>query len=394
MEFELNNDFDFNLPNNKINILDDNILFNKSKISDDVLSMSSREDISIADEIESIAEDDKYVFRQASMGASSNSDDFSEISIDDIPKSSQMQREQPRNNMQDEMTEKKEILYQFDRLRSKGVKVPYDFNMNSNIHEMRSSYERIKREREIDASVRFQRKMMMGFVTGCEFLNTRYNPFSVELDGWSEQVHESVDDYDDIFEELHDKYKDSGSNMAPELRLLISLGGSAFMFHLTKKMFSNSQLPKVEEVLQRNPDLMKKFQEASAMEYMRGSQQQSGPFGMQSGPSGPSRGPSGPAMPSFSRNKPDTSSGGDLFGMVSNLFNTTQSNPTTDIDDIINNVHSKINLVPTEDNMMETLTVTEDEITSLIEDTADIKLINSVGKKTKKSKKDTRVLNL
>ena len=43
---------------------------------------------------------------------------------------------------------------------------------------------------------------------------------------------------------------------------------------------------------------------------------------------------------------------------------------------------------------METLTVTEDEITSLIEDTADIKLINSAGKKSKKSKKDTRVLNL
>ena len=105
-------------------------------------------------------------------------------------------------------------------------------------------------------------------------------------------------------------------------------------------------------------------------------------------------GSSGPAMPSFSRNKPDASSGGDLFGMVSNLFNTT-NNPTTDVDDIINNVHSKINLVPTEDNMMETLTVTEDEITSLIEDTADIKMINSsVGKKSKKSKKDTRVLNL
>ena len=278
------------------------------------------------------------------------------------------------------LQKKKEILYQFDRLRSKGVKVPYDFNMNSNIHEMRSSYERIKREKEIDASIRFQRKMMMGFVTGCEFLNTRYNPFAVELDGWSEQVHESVDDYDDIFEELHDKYKDSGSNMAPELRLLISLGGSAFMFHLTKKMFSNSQLPKVEEVLQRNPDLMKKFQEASAMEYMRGAASgASVPFGS-----------SGPSMPSFTRNKVDPSSGGDLFGMVSNLFNT-QTNPTSDIDDIINNVHSKINLVPTDDNMMETLTVTEDEITSLIEDTADIKVINNTKKKNKKSK---RVLNL
>ena len=397
MEFELNNDFDFKLPTNRINILDDNILFNKSKISDDVLSMSSRDDISIADDMDSelgieTSIGTKYNFKKSSM--SSNSDDFSEVSIDDVVNNKQDPR---RNTVQDEMTEKKEILYQFDRLRSKGVKVPYDYNMNSNIHEMRSSYERMKREKEIDAAVRFQRKMLMGFVTGCEFLNTRYNPFSVELNGWSEQVHESVDDYDDIFEELHDKYKDSGSNMAPELRLLISLGGSAFMFHLTKKMFSNSSLPKVEEVLQNNPELMKKFQEASAMEYMRGSGMQNnnnmgGMFAGLSGLSGPS-GPSGPAMPFSSRNQQSSNSGGDLFGMVSNLFNTT-SNPTTDVDDIINNVHSKINLVPMDDNMMETLTVTEDEIASLIEDTADIRMINNSGKKSKKTKKDTRILNL
>ena len=109
MEFEINNDFDFNLPNKRINILDDNILFNKSKISDDVLSMSSREDVSIADEIESeigSEVDNNYVFKQASMG--SNSDEFSEISIDDIPKSSGgNMRESARNTIQDEITEKK-----------------------------------------------------------------------------------------------------------------------------------------------------------------------------------------------------------------------------------------------------------------------------------------------
>ena len=43
---------------------------------------------------------------------------------------------------------------------------------------------------------------------------------------------------------------------------------------------------------------------------------------------------------------------------------------------------------------METLTVTEDEIASLIEDTADIRMINNSGKKSKKTKKDTRILNL
>jgi hypothetical protein len=47
-----------------------------------------------------------------------------------------------------------------------------------------------------------------------------------------------------------------------------------------------------------------------------------------------------------------------------------------------------------DDNMMETLTVTEDEIASMLEDTADIRMINSSGKKSKTRKKDTRILNL
>lgn len=381
MEFEINNDLmnDFNLklPTKKINLLDDNNLFNKANISDEVLSMSSRDDISEVDDVSEIGSDNKYTFKE--QGYQSNSDNFSEISVDEVPNKQQFQQ----RNIQDDINEKKEILYQLDRLRSKGIKVPYDFNMNSNLNDMRSSYERLKREREIDASVRFQRKMLMGFVTGTEFLNNRYNPFSVELDGWSEQIHESVDDYDDIFEELHDKYKSSGSNMAPELRLLISLGGSAFMFHLTKKMFSSSELPKVEEVLNNNPELMKKFQEASAMEYMKGK------TNTNSRPT---------PMPSRNNNNNNLGGGGDIFGMVSNLFNNnnTKSTPNNDIDDIINNVHSKINLDPNaQDNLMETLTVTEDEITSLIEDTADIRLTNTSGKKTKKKKEsNTRVLNL
>jgi len=379
MEFEINNDLmnDFNLklPTKKINLLDDNNLFNKANISDEVLSMSSRDDISEVDDVSEIGSDNKYTFKE--QGYQSNSDNFSEISVDEVPNKQQFQQ----RNIQDDINEKKEILYQLDRLRSKGIKVPYDFNMNSNLNDMRSSYERLKREREIDASVRFQRKMLMGFVTGTEFLNNRYNPFSVELDGWSEQIHESVDDYDDIFEELNDKDKSSGSNMAPELRLLVSLGGSAFMFHLTKKMFSSSELPKVEEVLNNNPELMKKFQEASAMEYMKGK------TNTNSRPT---------PMPSRNNNNNNLGGGGDIFGMVSNLFNNSKSTPNNDIDDIINNVHSKINLdLNAEDNLMETLTVTEDEITSLIEDTADIRLTNTSGKKTKKKKEsNTRVLNL
>ena len=76
-------------------------------------------------------------------------------------------------------------------------------------------------------------------MTAIEFLNTRFDPLDVKLEGWSESVHENINDYDDIFEELHEKYKGS-SKMAPELRLLLTLGGSAFMFHLTNTMFKSS----------------------------------------------------------------------------------------------------------------------------------------------------------
>ena len=43
---------------------------------------------------------------------------------------------------------------------------------------------------------------MMAVVTGVEFLNTKFDPFDVKLDGWSESVHENVDDYDELFEEV------------------------------------------------------------------------------------------------------------------------------------------------------------------------------------------------
>ena len=32
-----------------------------------------------------------------------------------------------------------------------------------------------------------------------QFLNNRFDPFDVKLDGWAEQVNEILDDYDEIF---------------------------------------------------------------------------------------------------------------------------------------------------------------------------------------------------
>lgn len=167
-----------------------------------------------------------------------------------------------QRSYEDIENEKKNILYQFERLEKKGVRLPRKFTLSNSLEEMKMEMERLKRDKEVDASVQFQRKMMMACITGIEFLNTKFDPFDVKLDGWSENVHDNINEYDEIFEELHDKYK-SKSRMAPEFKLLLTLGGSAFMYHLTKTMFRSS-LPSMEDVLKQNPNLMKQFASATA----------------------------------------------------------------------------------------------------------------------------------
>ena len=178
---------------------------------------------------------------------------------------------------QDIKNEKIDLLYKFKKLESQGIRTTMNYNMNSHLEDMRNEYIKLKKQREIDNAVKFQRKMLMACVTGIEFLNGRFDPFSVRLDGWGETVNENLNDYDEIFEELNDKYG-GGGDMAPELRLMFTLAGSAFMFHLSNTMFKSS-IPGMDDVLQQNPELMKQFAEAAvgSMNKGPGAQQQRAP---------------------------------------------------------------------------------------------------------------------
>jgi len=172
---------------------------------------------------------------------------------------------------QDIKNEKIDLLYKFKKLEGQGIRATMNYNMNSHLEDMRNEYIKLKKQREIDNSIKFQRKMLMACVTGLEFLNNRFDPFSVQLDGWGESVNENLNDYDEIFEELNEKYG-GGGDMAPELRLLFTLAGSAFMFHLSNTMFKSS-IPGMDDVLQQNPELMKQFAEAAVGSMNKGPQQ-------------------------------------------------------------------------------------------------------------------------
>ena len=167
----------------------------------------------------------------------------------------------PRKSDKEILNEKYELLYKFDTLKSKGVKLPKFFTLDSDLEEMKYEYDKLIRDRERLNGVKFARKMLMAFATGIEFLNNKVDPFDLKLDGWSESIHENINDYDDVFEELAEKYK-SKAKMAPELKLLFMVGGSAFMFHLTNTMFKNT-LPGMGDIMKQNPNLMKQFASAA-----------------------------------------------------------------------------------------------------------------------------------
>ena len=164
-------------------------------------------------------------------------------------------------NAQDIKNEKIDLIYKFKRLESQGIRTTMNYNMNSQLDDMRNEYFKLKKQREVENSIKFQRKVMMAAITGLEFLNTKFDPFDIKLDGWSESVNESIIDYDEVFEELAEKYGGK-SEMAPEIKLLMMLGGSAFMFHLTNTMFKTS-IPGMDDIMKQNPDLMKQFAKAA-----------------------------------------------------------------------------------------------------------------------------------
>jgi hypothetical protein len=371
------------------------LLINKRKISNDVLSISSSGSRS--------REGSEVEYSGSDSSSSTDTDTSSDVSSSrGEPMNNQYNEERRQNDtfgnrvsaersrLEKEMIEKKEILYQMDRLETKGYRLPRKFSMQSDLEEMRIEYHRILREKEVDASIRFQRKMLMAFSTGLEFLNTRFDPFDLKLDGWSEQISEDLTDYDDIFEELHDKYKSSGRKMAPELRLLMSLSGSAFMFHLTSSMFKHQPLPDVQQVINSNPALKKQFQQAAAQQYtgmqMPQAQQQApqmqqsqnpmggGLFSMLGGLLG--GGGANGMMSAFGGPPPPMSSTLSPNGAPSQ---NKMRGPS--IDDLSNDIQLKPTMM---NNRVETLSISDEEITSIIEDAADL---GGVSRKSNRGRK-------
>ena len=141
-----------------------------------------------------------------------------------------------------------------------GSKSGNNFNMDSNYEEVEDEYETLLEEKRKKDSVKLQGWWFMTLVNSLEYANTAFNPFDLNLDGWGEQVSEDLESYEEIFSELHEKYK--GGKLAPEISLLLRLGFSACVVNFTNKALSTAT-PGFNDVIRQSPELMKMFTNAT-----------------------------------------------------------------------------------------------------------------------------------
>ncbi len=296
-----------------------------------------------------------------------------------------MVREHKNRSLSDEevILMKKEILYQFERLEKKGVKLPRKFSLASDLEEMKLELDRIKKDRAIDSSIKLQRRIMMAGISGLEWINGKFDPVGVKLDGWSDSVYENIEDYDEIFEQLHDKYKGKAT-MAPELKLLMMLGGSAFMHHMTHSMFK-TQLPGLDEILKQNPELARNLAEATSQHMNKSTQAQNNLFGslgnMFMGGI-------------FGGGNKQGSSGEQMKPQVSNIPTPPQRkmNGPSNVEDLLREIKGDNESISSDRiEMMSIVTESELADTNILDDNSSIQGIVS---KKKTQKKKTNTLNL
>ena len=138
--------------------------------------------------------------------------------------------------------------------------------LTSSLEEIEEVLEKLRAQRDLDNSIKFQRDILVTFVGmveyGCSIED--YNIFDLDLNGWSKAVFENITDYDEVFEELHYKYKTSMA-IAPELKLLGMLSMSGYRYHLSRQMISKAAgtVPGFNDVMNADPELRRRYQDTA-----------------------------------------------------------------------------------------------------------------------------------
>jgi hypothetical protein len=159
--------------------------------------------------------------------------------------------------VQEVRMKKIEMLRKLCEIKTKGFSLSKEYDFNSSLEEMEYEYQLLRSFADKRNGVKVFKGGLLQAVSVVEFLNDKYDPFDFHLSGWGEHMSVEIDSWEDVLEEIYEKYKGSGKKMAPEIKLLYLIIASASAFHFTKS--HASKLPGLDSVLASNPGLLSKL---------------------------------------------------------------------------------------------------------------------------------------
>ena len=193
-----------------------------------------------------------------SVGTAKTWDGFSKMS--EMPLNDEINVNTTMND-REKRRKKRAMIKKLEDWYDKGlIKHNSHFTLDSDFDEIEDEYETALEDKRKKDSVKLQGWWFMTFINSIEYANTAFNPFDLNLDGWGEQISEDIDSYEEIFTELHDKYK--GGKLAPEISLLLRIGFSGAVLNFSNKALS-SATPAFNDVIKQSPELMKMFTNAT-----------------------------------------------------------------------------------------------------------------------------------
>jgi hypothetical protein len=159
--------------------------------------------------------------------------------------------EKPKKLTPQEIRMKKiEMLRKLSELKLRGYKLSKEYDFNSSVEEMEYEFDMLKSFADKRNGIKLYKNLILNGCSVIEFFNDKYDPFKFKLSGWSEHMNVEVDNYDDVLEELYEKYRGSGGSMPPELKLLLLIMASASAFHFSKNF--ESKIPGLNKMYTNN----------------------------------------------------------------------------------------------------------------------------------------------
>lgn len=130
--------------------------------------------------------------------------------------------------------DKQQVLMDMERLKLQGVKLTRDWTLNDRLDDMQFEVKRHMLHIDEMTNINMMRDGMRLLCSGFEMINTKVGV--LELNGWSNEVCQDMDKYDNALGRIYRKYWRKNNSNNPETEILFGLVGSMGMFHFKQKM--------------------------------------------------------------------------------------------------------------------------------------------------------------